>query len=107
LSLDFGLREFGLKGYRQRLAHYRRFVYEKGGLLSEADNRVEELPVDTVDRFRYRIRYFADSAIIGAKTFVEKYYQRFKSNFLSKKDKKPIQIPGLPDIFSLKRLSES
>jgi hypothetical protein len=33
--------------------------------------------------------------------------QRFKRNFLSKKDKKPFQIPGLPDIFSLKRLSES
>jgi len=32
LSTDFGLREFGYKGEKARLAHYRRFVYEKGGL---------------------------------------------------------------------------
>ena len=33
LSTDFGLREFAVKGEKERLAHYRRFVYEKGGLI--------------------------------------------------------------------------
>ena len=33
LSLDFGLKEFGLKDTKARLAHYRRFVYEKGELI--------------------------------------------------------------------------
>ena len=33
LSLDFGLREFAIKSAKDRLAHYRRFVYEKGGLI--------------------------------------------------------------------------
>ena len=39
LSTDFGLREFALKSAKARLAHYRRFVYEKGGLIKEVEDR--------------------------------------------------------------------
>ena len=35
LSLDFGLKEFGVKGSSERLRYYRKFLYEKGGI----DNR--------------------------------------------------------------------
>ena len=30
LSLDLGLREFGVKNEKDRLRYYREFVYEKG-----------------------------------------------------------------------------
>ena len=39
LSMDFGLREFAYKSEKTRLAHYRRFVYEKGGLLEHIADR--------------------------------------------------------------------
>jgi hypothetical protein len=106
LSMDFGLREFGLKGYRERLAHYRRFVYEKGGLLAEEGDRMAGLPVSGVDRFRYRTRYFADSGIIGTKAFVMRYYQRFKGRFFTKREKRPVAVAGLDGVFSLKRVSD-
>ena len=32
LSLDFGLREFGVKKDTERLKHYRKFMHEKGGI---------------------------------------------------------------------------
>lgn len=60
-----------------------------------------------VERFRYRTRYFTDSAIIGTKGFVERIYQQFKGNFRSKHEKRPKVINGLEGIFSLKRLSEA
>ena len=39
LSMDFGLEGFGLKDTKARLAHYRRFVYEKGGILEPVEDR--------------------------------------------------------------------
>ncbi len=39
LSLDFGLREFALEGAKVRLAHYRRFVYEKVRLIKGMEDR--------------------------------------------------------------------
>lgn len=106
LSLDFGLREFGLKSTRERLAHYRRFVYEKAGLIPEAQDRTAGLPVSTVDRFRYRTRYFADSAVIGTKAFVARHSQTFNGFFSCKNKKRPKSIAGLPGVYALKRLVE-
>jgi hypothetical protein len=60
---------------------------------------------DLVDNFRYRTRYFTDSGVIGSKKFVKKNYQRFKDSFDTKKEKKPVPIKGLSDIYSLKRLA--
>jgi putative transposase len=41
LSLDFGLAEFGMYNEKKRLGHYRQFVYEKGGLGENRDQRSE------------------------------------------------------------------
>jgi putative transposase len=44
LSLDFGLAEFGILDQKKRLIHYRRFVYEKGGLKARGrkDQRTDD-----------------------------------------------------------------
>ena len=123
LSTDFGLREFALKGAKSRLAHYRRFVYEKGGLIPLSEDRSSgpgeirsavtselhgaSLDLSRVDRFRYRTRYFTDSGIIGTKEFVSRVYQDFKGYFASRHEKRPKPVQGLDGIYSLKRLSES
>jgi len=107
LSTDFGLTEFAVKSAKVRLAHYRRFVYEKAGLIKEVEDRSKGLEFSGVDRFRYRTRYFTDSGIIGTKEFVLQVYQGFKGNFSSKHEKRPLLIQGLNNVYSLKRLSET
>jgi len=107
LTTDFGLREFSLKGEKMRLAHYRRFVYEKGGLIPGIENQGTSFDLSSVERFRYRTRYFTDSGIIGTKEFVSKVYQDFKGYFTSKHEKRPKLVQGLDGIYSLKRLSEN
>jgi REP element-mobilizing transposase RayT len=107
LSTDFGLTEFAVKSAKERLAYYRRFVYEKGGLIREAEDRSKGLELSGMDRFRYRTRYFTDSGIIGTKEFVSRCYQAFKGNFSSRHEKRPRLIQGLDGIYSLKRLSEA
>ena len=107
LSTDFGLREFSLKGEKMRLAHYRRFVYEKGGLIPGIEDQGTSFDLSSVERFRYRTRYFTDSGVIGTKEFVSKVYQDFKGYFASKHEKRPKLVQGLDGIYSLKRLSEN
>lgn len=124
LSLDFGLKEFDpseirstdpsgifhgaeYKNRKNRLSHYRRFVYEKGGLTVKGEEKIRGVELTTAERFRYRTRYFTDSGIIGTKGFVERIYTRFKDHFSSRHEKKPKVIKGLDGIFSLKRLSEA
>ncbi len=107
LSTDFGLQEFAVKEVKERLAHYRRFVYEKGGLLQEPADLNQVLELRNVDRFRYRTRYFTDSGIIGTKEFVSRIYQEFKGYSASRHEKCPKPVQGLNGVYSLKRLSES
>ena len=106
LSTDFGLREFALQGEKVRLAHYRQFVYEKGGLMADIEDQTATLDLSSVERFRYRTRYFTDSGIIGTKEFVSRVYQDFKGYFTSKHEKRPRLVKGLDGVYSLKRLSE-
>jgi len=106
LSTDFGLTEFAVKSAKERFAFYRRFVYEKAGLIKEVEDHSKGLKLSSVDRFRYRTRYFTDSGIIGTKEFVSQVYQAFKGNFSSKHEKRPRLIQGLDGVYSLKRLSE-
>jgi len=103
-SLDFGLREFGVKNVEQRLAHYRGYVYDKGGLRDKQENK--PLPVKKKDRFRYRCRYFIDGGVIGSREYVRRIYLQFKDIFQSRKEKKPLPIAGLNSVYSLKRLTE-
>ena len=119
LSLDFGLKEFGVVDTEERLKRYRRYVYEAGALdhpgkgqARVIDNDIVEhereknYEINRADRFRYRTRYFTDSGIIGTKEFVSKTYMRFKHHFNSKNEKKPKPVKGLSGVYSLKRLSE-
>ena len=119
LSLDFGLKEFGVMDTKERLRRYRRYVYEAGALDRPDRNMAKVIDIDIIenerqknfeisrlDRFMYRTRYFSDSGIIGTKEFVSEKYQRFKDVFMSKREKVPKSIAGLDGIYSLKRLSE-
>jgi REP element-mobilizing transposase RayT len=120
LSFDFGLKEFGVMDATERLTHYRRYVYESGGIQRPdgrssvtVDEKIVENESQTafemsrIRRFRYRTRYFSDSGIIGTKEFVAKNYLRFKDIFQSKHEKKPKPIKGLDSVYSLKRLAEA
>jgi hypothetical protein len=120
LSLDFGLKEFGVVDSEERLKRYRRYVYEAGALgrsgktgAGVIDNSVlkkereKDFELKRIQRFRYRTRYFTDSGIIGTKEFVSGNYRRFKDIFMSKRDKIPKPVAGLDGIYSLKRLAES
>ena len=120
LSTDFGLMEFNVMDDCERLRRYRQYVYEAGALKRPEKNsartigneiiekeREADFNLNRIQRFTYRTRYFTDSGIIGSKTFVKKNYERFKSHFQCKHEKKPKTIKGLDGIYSLKRLSES
>jgi putative transposase len=109
LSLDFRLREFepherhaGAISDKERLNHYRGFVYAKGGI-HDTEGTTEQ-NITTIDRFRCRTRYFADSGVIGSKEFVGRLYAVFKGHFSAKHEKKGKAISGLEGIYSLKRL---
>ena len=114
LSLDFGLKEFGVLDSDERLRRYRRFLYEKGGLTTEKGRSIDpaivekerknEFRISPTDRFRYKTRYFSDSGIIGTKKFVSDTYRQVKHVFQSKREKIPKKISGLDGMYSLKRL---
>ena len=110
----------GVLDAKERLKHYRRYVYEAGSLnhpekgnINVIEDKViekersREFELSKSDRFRYRTRYFTDSGIIGSKQYVSAIYQRFKNLFSSKHEKKPKPIKGLDGMYSLKRLSEA
>ncbi len=116
LSTDFGVKGYGDLSEDERLRLYREFVYEKGALMTEKgkaieepllrDERQKDYTLSSVDRLRYRTRYFTDSGIIGSKGFVSLYYSQFKNFFNSKRDKKPKKIAGFNEMYSLKFLNE-
>ncbi|MFZ5570207.1 MAG: hypothetical protein ACOZF0_07375, partial [Thermodesulfobacteriota bacterium] len=122
LSMDFGLREFGVAEATERVRLYRRFLYEAGGIKKGEVGRVtgergikqeviererkKGYRVTRVDRFRFRTRYFTDSGIIGSREFVRLQYERVKELFGYENEKKPKPVAGLAGMYSLKRLSE-
>jgi hypothetical protein len=116
LSTDFGLRPFAEMSDAERLRFYRKFVYRVGSLatgkgvgIDEAILAAEEragFEIGQLDRFRHRTRYFTDSGVIGTKEFVARCYQRFKTHFACRNEKRPRPIAGLEGVYSLKRLSE-
>jgi len=107
LSLDFGLREFGIKSGKERLRNFRRFVYEKGGLEGVEKERRRDFELGKVDRFLLRTRYFTDSGVIGSKAYVNSLYLEFKHHYAAKREKVPKRVIGLEGVYSLKRLSEA
>ncbi len=116
LSLDFGLKVFGVLDADERLREYKKFIYETGAMTKKRGQQIKQevlekerekgFKISRVDRFKSRSRYFSDSGIIGTKGFVQKNYQRVKHLFQSVKEKLPKAINGLDGIYSLKRLAE-
>ena len=114
LSTDLGLRAYNDLDERERYADYREYLYEKGGLESSkgasidekiiAKERGKNYELTSMDRLRFKTRYFTDSGIIGTKSFVNSYYEMFKGHFESKK-KEPKKVSGLGEVYSLKRLT--
>jgi hypothetical protein len=117
LSLDFGLRSFAHCSDEERLARYRRYVYEIGSQPSEKGARIEEgivekeekngFRVGGINRLLLRTRYFTDSGILGTKEFVSRYYKLFEDHFDCRHEKRPRPIAGLDGVYSLKRLAEA
>ncbi len=116
LSLDLGLRDFGVMDEKERLKKYRRFVYETGavdrGKGASVDEKIlkkerkKDFKLTRTERFKCRTRYFSDSGIIGTKEFVRKTHRRFSHYFQSKEDRTPNHIQGLKGVYSLKKLIE-
>ena len=116
LSLDLGLREFGVLDEKERFRRYRRFLYRAGAidrgmgavldekLLEKEQRREFRLPASR--RMLYRTRYFTDSGIIGTREYVRRTYRQVTDKFAAKRDKVPRPISGLEGIYSLKRLTE-
>lgn len=117
LSLEFGVEQLNKLGFEERLAAYREFVYEIGSLVSDKGKAIDPamlkkhsrrgFSISSIDRLKYRTRYFTDSGIIGSKKFVVETYSQFKDFFEHKKEKKPVRIRGMDAVFSLKRLASS
>jgi hypothetical protein len=84
---------------RSSRSFYRRHIYDAGAIsrpdrmLSKViDDKVVEknkFEVSRVSRFKYRIRYFTASGIIGSKAFVAENFQQFKHLFYSWHAKSP------------------
>jgi len=116
LSLDFGLKVFGLSDADDRLREYRKFLYETGAMNKNRGQQIKqevlekerqkEFKISRVDRFKSKTRHFSDSGIIGTKAFVQEKYQQVKHLFESVNEKLPRAINGLDGIYSLKRLAE-
>lgn len=116
LSMDLGLREFGVLDDKERFRRYRRFLYRAGAidrgkgavldpkLLQKEQAREFRLPAGR--RLLYRTRYFTDAGIIGTKDYVRRTYLQVKDHFSSKREKVPRPIAGFNGIYSLKRLTE-
>jgi len=109
LSLDLGLKVFGILDKDARLDYYMKFLYEIRTMNKKRGKELKDevSKSSVIDRFKSRTRYFSDSCIIGSKEFVRSNYERVKNLFESVNDKIPKLIQGLDGIYSLKRLSES
>ena len=115
LSFNYGLRDFVGRNRDEKIAEYRRFVFEAGGLERAKGKSIPIEQVETerekgfvpsrVDRFMARTRYFTDSGIIGSREFVRRLWQRLKS-CEDNPNKTPVRVAGLAGIYSLKRLGD-
>jgi len=115
LSLDFGLREFGLREKAKCLGHYRAYLYKYGANPNIQGRKIKKevfdkekhkgFKITASERLLYRSRYFTDSGIIGSKAFVRANYIQFKHFFQAKNEKKPKRVSGFSGMHSLKRLS--
>lgn len=115
LSLEFGNNKLNNMTLMERLIAYREFVYEIGALVREKGKaldkeilekqRLRGFNISSLERIKYRSRYFSHSAFLGSKSFVQYHYRNFKEHFNHQKSKSPIPIRGMDGLFSLRSLS--
>jgi putative transposase len=76
LSMDFGLKEFGVKNKKERIQRYRQYIYEAGALESPVKVQASVIKNDVIekarrkkfeitrsDRFRSRTRRLSENAL--------------------------------------------
>ena len=55
LSLDFGLKEYGIADDKERLRRYRRFLYENGGKVKEHRSKIDKKIVEKERQRNFKI----------------------------------------------------
>ena len=104
------------KELEEEFESYREYVYECGALDKNKGAVVEEeileaerqgkFVINKRDRFLYRTRYFSEGVFLGSKEFVRKNFERFKRILKVEKDRRPIAIKGLNNIFSFRFIED-
>lgn len=116
LTLEFGINKLDKLNFNQRLAAYREFVYEIGSLVTSKGKSIDPqvlnkhkkkgFSITSIDRLKYKTKYFTDSGIIGSKKYVQKTFYQFKNELNYKRDRIPIQISDIETVYSLKQIRE-
>ncbi len=112
LSTDLGVAAFTNKSYRERIALYRAYVYEKGGLI---DGSVGVIPQEVLtkerkkgyrltrrDVFRYRIRYFTEGLIVGSRNFVRETAEKIREVLGLKRERRPRKVGLVKGLYSFR-----
>lgn len=97
------------------LETYRRYVYEVGTLERPDGKRcIPEAVLETATKngyrlkasslFLYRSRYFTESVALGSKAFVREIYGRIQPYLKIRRDRNPVNVHGIPGVYSLRRL---
>jgi hypothetical protein len=112
LSTDLGVAAYTNKGYRERIALYREYVYEKGGI---TDGSVGAIPEEVLEEerekgyrltrkevFRYRVRYFTEGLIIGSREFVRETAEKIKEVLKLKRERRPRKVGPVEGLYSFR-----
>ncbi len=112
LSTDLGMAAFTNRGYQERIALYRAYVYEKGGLTNGSvgvisqevltEERKKEYRPTRRDVFRYRIRYFTDGLIIGSRNFVRETAEKIREVLGLKRERRPRKVGPVEGLYSFR-----
>jgi len=94
LSTDLGVAAFTNKGYRERIALYRAYMYEKGGLRVASKNS----PVP----FLKRIRYFTEGLIVGSRNFVRETAEKIREVLGLKRERRPRKVGPVEGLYSFR-----
>ncbi|MFW5730701.1 MAG: transposase [Desulfonatronovibrionaceae bacterium] len=106
LSWGLGLEEYNIQSANERLRHYRKFVYARGGIDTGKGKLLHGVPrPETVERFIQRTRFFTEAGIIGSREFVRQGFEHFRHLIQPKRKRDPHRIQGLDQVYSLKRLT--
>ena len=112
LSTDLGVAAYTNKGYRERIALYREYVYEKGGI---TDGSVGAIPEEVLEEerekgyrltrkevFRYRVRYFTEGLIIGSRNFVRETAEKVRELLKLKRERRPRKVGPVEGLYSFR-----